>query len=103
MSTLPNRCLSSTTFEVEEVKIRRPARAQREQPARGGSRAPSDPRAALKGWRGLTRKDWRRWQGMRVRYSHGADPHVIVNARGREWSYAWDTAVLDILRDVCNR
>jgi hypothetical protein len=40
---------------------------------------------------------------MRLRYSHGADPHVVVNARGREWSYPWDTAVLDILRDVTNR
>jgi hypothetical protein len=103
MSTYPNRCLSSTTYAVEEVKIRRPARAQREQPARGASRAPSLGLATGRGWRGLKRLDWRRWQGLRIRYSHGRDPHVVVNARGREWSYAWDTAILDILRDVANR
>jgi hypothetical protein len=40
---------------------------------------------------------------MRLRYQHGADPQVVVNARGREWAYPWDTAILDVLRDVTNR
>lgn len=103
MSTLPNRCLSSTTFYWEDVKIRRPVRATGETAGASRQASPVDPRPTLKGWRGLKRLDWRRWQGMRLRYSHGRDPHVIVSARGREWSYAWDTAVLDILRDVANR
>lgn len=96
MSNIANRRLSSTTFEVEEVKIRRPVRAKGKQRARAAQASPL-------GWRGLSRKDWRAWQGVRLRYSHGANPCVIVNARGREWAYYWDTAVLDILRDVCNR
>jgi hypothetical protein len=103
MSVYPNGRLSSTTFVVEEVKIRRPVRAK-------GTGAEGDhdrgvglaPRSKA-GWRGLKRLDWRRWQGMRLRYSHGADPHVVVSARGREWSFTWDTAILDVLRDVANR
>lgn len=103
MSTLPNRCLSSTTFPVEEVKIRRPARATGNSAAGTLSASVPGTGTPSRGWRGLKRLDWRRWQGLRIRYSHGRDPHVVVNARGREWSYAWDTAVLDILRDVTNR
>lgn len=103
MSTLPNRCLSSTTFTIEEVKIRRPARAQVSSAAGTASGQRQTGNGDRRGFRGLKRLDWRRWQGMRLRYSHGSDPHVIVNARGREWSYAWDTAVLDILRDVTGR
>ena len=56
-----------------------------------------------RGWRGLQRLDWRKWTGMRLRYVHSADPRVVVNARGREWSYPWDVALLDVLRDVTNR
>lgn len=104
MSTLPNRCLSSTTFAVEEVKIRRPAgpKAQRE---RSEHRSPGVAVSAtpLRGWRGLKRLDWRKPVPMRLRYSHGRDPYVVVEARGREWAYPWDMAVLDILRDVANR
>jgi hypothetical protein len=103
MSTLPNRCLSSTTFDVEEVKIRRPARAKGSSAAGTAFRGVALGATPLRGWRGLKRLDWRKWTGVRIRYSHGRDPHVIVNARGREWAYAWDTAVLDILRDVTNR
>lgn len=95
--------LSSTTYDVEEVIIRRPAGPRG---TAGARRTPSPvgrPLGTLGGWRGLKRLDWRRWQGLRVRYSHGQCPYVIVNARGREWAYPWDTAVLDILRDVTNR
>jgi len=101
MSTLPIRCSASTTFAVEEVKIRRPARAK----VQGGRTPLGGPSAdgPGRGWRNLTRLDWRRWTGIRLRYSHGADPHVIVRARGREWSYPWDIALLDVLADVCNR
>lgn len=28
---------------------------------------------------------------------------VRVEARGREWLYDWDVALLDVLSDVCNR
>jgi len=103
LSTYPNRCLSSTTFVVEEVKIRRPARAQRHSAEGATLRGVALGATPPRGWRGLKRLDWRKWTGMRLRYSHGRDPHVIVNARGREYAYAWDTAVLDILRDVANR
>jgi hypothetical protein len=34
---------------------------------------------------------------------HGPDPKVVVSARGAEWVYDWDTALLDVLADVCNR
>ena len=103
MSTLPNRCLSSTTYEVEEVKIRRPVRAKGS--AAAGVRSPGVAVSATpsRGWRGLKRLAWRRWQGIRLRYHHAPDPRVIVSARGREWSYAWDTALLDVLRDVTQR
>ena len=103
MSTYPNGRLSSTTFTTEEVKIRRPARAKG---AAGGADIPGLAPAAGKvprSWRGMKRLDWRKWVGVRIRYSHGQDPHVVVNSRGREWAYPWDTAVLDILRDVTNR
>lgn len=101
MSTLPNVRLSSTTYDVEYVKIKRPRRAQRDS-ANAVSTAPSTP-AVRRGWFGLPRLDWRRKQGIRLSYVHGADPRVKVEARGREWLYDWDTAVLDILADVCNR
>jgi hypothetical protein len=103
MSTLPNRCLSSTTFLVEEVKIRRPARAQVSSAAGTAFAGVGLRPTPLRGWRGLKRLDWRKWTGVRLRYQHGRDPYVIVNARGREWAYTWDTAILDILRDVANR
>lgn len=111
MSTLPNISLSSTTFDVEEVKIRRPRRAKSATAAGRPSALPDaeKPGAAnwspkpTRGWRNLTRLDWRRPQGMTLQYRHGDDPQVVVKARGREWSYPWDTAVLDILRDVTNR
>jgi hypothetical protein len=96
MSTLPHVCSTSTTYPVESVTIRRPRRAIVKGPERSEDSTP-------RGWRGLKRLDWRKWQGMRLRYYHGQDPHVVVNARGREWSYPWDTAVLDILRDVTGR
>jgi hypothetical protein len=102
MSTLPNARLSSTTFEVETVKIKRPVRAKgpsAEGTASGVGLRPT----AGRGWRNLKRLDWRRWQGMRLRYVHAPDPKVIVNARGREWTYDWDVALLDVLADVCNR
>lgn len=102
MSTLPHRCLSSTTFVTEEVKIKRPVRAKvtGRQDAEGG---PSAPPVVPAGWRRLRRLDWRRFVGVRLQYVHGADPKVRVFARGCEWTYAWDTAVLDVLADVCNR
>lgn len=28
---------------------------------------------------------------------------IRVQARGREWLYDWDVALLDVLVDVCNR
>jgi hypothetical protein len=40
---------------------------------------------------------------MTLRYVHGAEPHVEVVARGRAFSYPWDVAILDVLRDVTNR
>jgi len=94
LSILPNMHLSSTTYVVEEVKIRRPRRAQ--------GAAVSGANVA-RGWRGLTRLDWRKRTHMTLEYVHGAHPRVKVTARGREWLYDWDQAVLDILRDVCNR
>lgn len=103
MSTYPNGRLSSTTFEVETVKIRRPVRAKSTAPQAPLSGVPSGNPTPLRGWHGLKRLDWRKWQGMRVRYSHGQDPHVVVSARGREWAYPWDTAIIDIVRDVANR
>lgn len=103
MSTYPNKCLTSTTFVVEEVKIRRPVRAKGAA-AEGHVSGGVALRATVgRGWRGLKRQDWRKWNGMRLRYQHGADPQVVVNARGREWAYPWDTAILDVLRDVTNR
>lgn len=102
MSTLPNACLSSTTFEVEEVKIKRPVRDKGT--AGGSAKADRPPQSGpARGWRSLSRLDWRKWQGMRLRYVHTPDPKVVVNARGREWSFDWDTAILDVLRDVTNR
>lgn len=94
MSILPNIRLTSTTFEIEEVKIRRPVRAQ------GTAANAVSPR---RGWRGLTRLDWRRPVGMKLRYIHGAHPTVEVEARGRTWRYDWDVAILEILSDVANR
>lgn len=94
MSTAPNVRLSSTTYEVEEVKIRRPRRAQ----GRSVSEANS-----LRGWRRLPRLDWRKPTGLRMRYVHGPDPKVEVEARGRVFRYDWDVAILDVLRDVTNR
>lgn len=102
MSTLPNVHSSSTSFDVEHVKIKRPVRAKgaEREGARRGAELVS---GFARGWRGLSRLDWRKWQGMRLRYVHAPDPRVIVNARGREWSYAWDVAILDVLADVANR
>lgn len=94
MSILPNVRLTSTTYELEEVKIRRPRRAQ----GRSMSEANS-----IRGWRGLTRLDWRRKQHLTMRYVHGSHPRVEVEARGRIYVYDWDVAVLDILRDITNR
>jgi hypothetical protein len=102
MSTLPHRCLSSTTFVVEEVKIRRPVRAKGHSAEGTASGVGLGPRRS-RGWRNLSRLDWRKRQGMTLRYVHAPDPKVVVSARGQEWSYPWDTAVLDILADVCNR
>lgn len=102
MSTLPNVCASSTTFITEEVKIRRPAGPKETARAERGPQASGVP-PVPRGWRDLTRRDWRKVQGLRMRYVHGPDPQVEIEARGRVWRYAWDTAVLDILADVCNR
>lgn len=98
MSTLPNLRLSSTTFETETVKITRPRRAQSDRV----SEANSTPGPA-RGWRGLARLDWRKRVGVRLSYVHGPDPKVRVEARGREWLYDWDVALLDVLSDVANR
>ena len=56
-----------------------------------------------RGWRHLARLDWRKTQGVRLRYVHGPDPKVLVEARGCEWLYDWDVALLDVLADVTNR
>jgi len=94
MSIAPNVRLSSTTYVVEEVKIRRPARAKGIRVSAANS---------LRGWRGLPRLDWRKPMGLRVTYVHGSNPRVKVEARGREWLYDWDVALLDVLADVANR
>jgi hypothetical protein len=91
MSTLPNVRTTSTTFEVETVKIRRPVRAK------------ESVRSSGRGWWGLPRRDWRRPVTLQVQYRHGADPKVKVTARGREWVYDWDVALLDVVSDVNNR
>ena len=102
MSTLPHTCLSSTTFETEEVKIKRPvragvaARAQRVPLAGGRGRF-------MRAWRFAKRLDWRKPITVQLRYVHAPDPQVEVRARGHVDRYPWDTAVLDILADVCNR
>ena len=101
MSTLPNMCLGSTTFEPETVKIKRPRRAQSAAAEGVLSAFKSSP--VPRGWRKLARLDWRKAQSVRIRYSGGSDPHVVVQARGAEWSYPWDTCLLDVLADVCNR
>lgn len=101
MSTQPNTHLSSTTYAVEEVIIRRPAGPKGQR--RSSPEAGSAPLRFARGWRGLPRKDWRLPQGMTLRYVHGVDPKVEVYARGRTWSFDWDTAVLDILSAVTNR
>ena len=98
MSTLPNVRFSSTTYVIEEVKIRRPRRAQGDRV----SEANSAPRPT-RGWRSLGRLDWRKPVGVRLTYIHGADPRVRVEARGRTWDYDWDVALLDVLSDVTNR
>jgi hypothetical protein len=99
VSTQPNIHLTSTTEAVETVIIRRPVRAKG-----AGERSELLRPLTPRGWRGLARKDWRKGVWMELRYSHSTgDPHVVVRARGREWSYSWDVSVLDILRDVCNR
>jgi len=91
---------ASTTFETETVIIRRPRRAK-------GQRAGGAPTASTggtqRGWRGLRRLDWRQPLWIKVRYRHGSQPFVVVECRGREWAYPWDTAILDIVRDVNNR
>jgi len=94
MSILPNLRLVSTTLEVEEVKIRRPRRAQ----GRSVSEANT-----IRGWRGLARLDWRKRTAVTLQYLHGAHPHVLVVARGREYRYDWDVPILEVLRDVTNR
>lgn len=94
MSILPNIRFTSTTYEVEEVKIRRPRRAQGD-----SGRA----QRGLRGWRGMPRLDWRKPVGVRLSYSGGSHPMVKVEARGREWLYDWDVALLDVLRDVTSR
>lgn len=58
---------------------------------------------ALRAWRFATRTDWRKPTTVTLRYLHGPDPKVEVRARGHVDRYAWDTAVLDILADICNR
>lgn len=98
MSIIPNIRLSSTTYPVEEVKIRRPRRAQSDRVSEANSL--SQPR---RGWRGLSRLDWRRPVGVRLSYVSGSHPRVKVEARGREWLYDWDVALLDVLSDVANR
>lgn len=92
VSTLPNIRTPSTTFDVEVVKIRRPARAK----VSGRS-------AFGRGWRGLPRRDWRKPVTVQLEYRHGANPCVRVCARGREWVYDWDVSLLDVVADVNNR
>jgi hypothetical protein len=96
VSTVPHICSTSTTFDVVTVTIRAPRRAQVAQPPQATS-------PAFRGWRGLKRLDWRKPHGLTMRYRHGQDPYVVVNARGREWAFVWDTAILDVLRDICGR
>jgi hypothetical protein len=110
MSTLPNECLSSTTYDVEVVKIKRPRRAQvpsaSEASTAGGSieLTPGRQRAkALRAWRFAKRLAWRKPVDLKVHVSTGNDPMVIVRARGHVQRYPWDTAILDIISDVCNR
>lgn len=98
MSIIPNLRSSSTTFELETVKIRRPRRAQEHRVSAANSMT-----ALGRGWRGLARLDWRKPVKVTLHYSGGSEPHVVVRARGREWAYAWDTALLDVLADVANR
>jgi len=103
MSTLPNTCLSSTTLPVEHVKIRRPARARRDS-AEGTTVEKVIPGGrAGRAWRFAERLDWRKPTTVKLRYVHGRDPGVEVRARGHVQIYPWDSAVLDILADVCNR
>ena len=94
MSILPNVRLTSTTYEVEEVKIRRPVRAK------GTALSEAKPR---RGWRHLARLDWRKPVGVRLSYRHGAHPTVLVEARGSQWVYDWDVPILEVLEDVANR
>jgi len=98
VSVTPNVRLSSTTFELEEVKIRRPRRGQGNRVSAANTLVSSS-----RGWRRLARLDWRKPVGVRLSYSGGANPMVRVEARGREWLYDWDVALLDVLSDVCNR
>lgn len=86
--------LVSTTYELEDVKIRRPRRGQ----GRSVSEANS-----TRGWRGLARLDWRKPITVTMRYQHGAEPYVEVRCRGRSYAYPWDVSILDVLRDVNNR
>jgi hypothetical protein len=102
MSTLPNTRLSSTTYDVEIVKIRRPVRAKGTA-AEGVVKALSPDRRIGRPWRVLKRLDWRQKTAVVLRYKHGDDPRVEVTARGYTTSYPWDTAILDILRDITNR
>jgi hypothetical protein len=57
----------------------------------------------LRAWRFATRLDWRKPTSVTLRYLHAPDPQVEVKARGHSQRYPWDTAILDILADVCNR
>lgn len=110
MSTLPNRCLSSTTFDVETVTIRRPRRGE----VTGGGPGSAGPTAAggnagrarakaLRAWRFATRLDWRKPIAVHLSYELRPDPVVVVRARGHVQRYPWDTAILDILSDIANR
>lgn len=98
MSVFPITRSTSTTYTTEDVKIRRPAGHRGDRVSEANSSA--QPR---RGWRGLSRLDWRRPVAVRISYVNGPHPRVKVEARGREWLYDWDVAVLDILSDVANR